>query len=314
MQNILNKSLTGDRSTALWVLLLILGGYVLAALILFQLIAQIAVLPFFDFDLEKSLNVLTKPYDNESARLPLMIIQGITSLGTFIITPLLYARIHLNLPFKEILKVPTGLGQQVIMVVMIMFCFMVANSIVIEWNQNVELPSFLSQFEQWAQAKEGQLEKLTIYLTQFDGIPEFLFGMVIIAVIPAIGEELLFRGLIQNLFNQATKNPHIAIWTTALLFGAFHMQFYGILPRMLLGALFGYLYYWSGQLSMSMIAHFINNGFTLFLLYLGQHQVVDFDPLATESSPPLYLIAIFFTIGTILLYLFRNYFKAQNNA
>jgi hypothetical protein len=304
----------GDRSTAPWILLLILGGYVLAALILFQLIAQIAILPFFDFSFDESIKAISNPYSQETTRLPLMIIQGITSLGTFILAPVFYSKIHLNLKAGAFLHFPKGLMQPAFMVVIIMFCFMVANSVVIEWNQNVDLPGFLSPFEEWAQAKEGQLEKLTVYLTQFNGVPTFLFGLIVIAVIPAIGEEFLFRGLIQNLINQATKNPHIAIWSTAFLFGVFHMQFYGLIPRMLLGALFGYLYYWSGHLSIAMIGHFINNGLTLFLLFLGQRQVIDFDPLANESSPPLYIIAIFFVVGTILLYLFRNYFKGQTHA
>ena len=195
-----------------------------------------------------------------------------------------------------------------------MLCFMIANSIIIEWNQNIQMPEFLSSFETWAQEKELQLEELTEYLTSFPSTSQFLIALIIIAVIPAVGEELLFRGLIQNLLAKAFQNYHVGIWLSAFLFGVMHFQFYGVVPRILLGALFGYLYYWSGSLSLAMLGHFINNGLTLILLYLSQLEILDFDPTNTETPPPLYVITIFFFGGAALLYLFRNYFQQTKNA
>ena len=181
-------------------------------------------------------------------------------------------------------------------------------------NQNIQMPEFLSSFETWAQEKELQLEELTEYLTSFPSTSQFLIALIIIAVIPAVGEELLFRGLIQNLLAKAFQNYHVGIWLSAFLFGVMHFQFYGVVPRILLGALFGYLYYWSGSLSLAMLGHFINNGLTLILLYLSQLEILDFDPTNTETPPPLYVITIFFFGGAALLYLFRNYFQQTKNA
>lgn len=314
MQNILKNTTAGDRAGTPWILLLILSGYVVAALFLFTLLAQLLILPFFDFDIQNVISALSNPYASEATRLPLMILQGITSLGAFILVPLLFIRKNLELKFEPFFKLPEHVYQPIFMTAVIMFCFMVANSVIIEWNQKIDLPEPFSVFEEWAQTKELQLEKLTKYLTSFTGFHELLIALLVIAVIPAIGEELLFRGLVQNLFHSALKNPHIAIWLSALLFGAFHLQFYGVVPRMLLGALFGYLYYWSGHLSLAMIGHFINNGFTLIMLYLSQQKIIDFDPVSTEASPPYYVILIFFIIGSVLLVLFKNFFDVKQNA
>ena len=309
MQNILRNSSLNDSDTTPWILLLILTGYVVAALFLFSFLAQAAILPFFEFNLQEALSVLTPPYQSEDARLPLLIIQGITSLGAFLLLPLFFISRNLNLKISTFFTYPQQLYQPLLMTAFIMLSFMVVNSIFIEWNREIVFPDFMNWFEKYARSKESELEQITTYITSFQNVGQFIFGFFIIAIIPAVGEELLFRGLVQNLFGIALKNAHIAIWVTAFIFGAFHMQFYGLVPRMLLGALFGYLYLWSGHLSIAMLGHFINNGFTLILLYLGQQGLVDYDPVSKENTPPVLAVLFFLVIGTGLLFLFRNYFK-----
>ncbi|MFH6985138.1 CPBP family intramembrane glutamic endopeptidase [Marinoscillum luteum] len=310
MQNILKNTDEGDSTP--WMLLLILGGYVLAALFLFSFIAQGLIMLLFNYDVQESLGILTNPYGSESAKLPLMIIQAVTSIGAFIVVPLFFIKVNLKGRYAPFFNFPEQALRPILMTVVILFCFMVANSVVIEWNQNVDMPDIFSWFENWAQSKEAQLEKLTEYLTTFSGIHEYLIALVVIALIPAVGEELLFRGLIQNLFGKAFNNPHVAIWLSAIIFGIFHFQFYGVVPRVFLGALFGYLYYWSGYLSLAMVGHFINNGLTLTLLYFSQIKFINYNPAETDSSPPLYVVGIFFLAGAVLLYLFRNLFPEKN--
>ncbi|XOV92087.1 MAG: lysostaphin resistance A-like protein [Bacteroidota bacterium] len=313
MQNILkNTSLDSSGSTP-WLLLLILGGYVVAGLFLFSFLAQAIILPFFDFDLQKALTVLTPPYQSDEARLPLLIIQGVTSLGAFLLIPIFFVKRNLNLPTKSFFTYPSQLYQPLLMTIFIMFSFMVVNSIFIEWNRNIVFPEFMHWFEDYVSTKEGELELLTNYITSFENFGQFILGFIIIAILPAIGEELLFRGLIQNLFGVALKNIHLAIWLTAFIFGAIHMQFYGMVPRILLGALFGYLYFWSGHLTIAMFAHFINNGFTLVLLYLAQEGLVDYDPVSKENTAPFMVVIVFFVIVSALLLLYRNYFRTGEN-
>ena len=313
MQNILRNTSLNDSDTTPWILLLILTGYVVAALFLFSFLAQAVILPFFEFNLQKALSVLTPPYQSEDARLPLLIIQGITSVGAFLLLPLFFISRNLNLKISAFFTYPQQLYQPLLMTAFIMLSFMVVNSIFIEWNREIVFPDFMNWFEKYARSKETELEQITTYITSFQNVGQFAFGFFIIAIIPAIGEELLFRGLVQNLFGAALKNVHVAIWITAFIFGAFHMQFYGLVPRMLLGALFGYLYLWSGHLSIAMLGHFINNGFTLILLYLGQQGLVDYDPVSKENTPPFLAILFFLVIGIGLLFLFRNYFKIEED-
>ena len=101
-----------------------------------------------------------------------------------------------------------------------------------------------------------------------DGIGDLVVNLIIVALLAAVGEELLFRGSMQNIFLEWTKNKHAAVWITAVLFSALHAQFYGFLPRMLLGVVLGYLYIWSGSLWLSMLFHFLNNGLAVLFSYL----------------------------------------------
>ena len=314
MQNILRNAKGGQNSMAPWILLLILIGYVIAALFAFTLISQLLVGVVYGYDMAEFARVLMNPSNSEDARGAIMLMQGITSVGMFIATPVFFIYTNLKLNLNDfVTKIESPL-RPVFMTMLIMLCFMIANSIIIEWNQSIQLPEFLSWFENWAQEKELQLEELTEYLTSFARFDQFLVALVVIAIIPAVGEELLFRGLIQNLFAKAFSNHHVAIWLSAFIFGVFHFQFYGVIPRILLGALFGYLYYWSGNLTLAILGHFINNGLTLILLYLSQLNILEFDPTDADTSPPAYVILIFFIGGSALLYLFRNYFTRTEDA
>jgi uncharacterized protein len=135
--------------------------------------------------------------------------------------------------------------------------------------------------------------------------------MIVIGVLPAIGEEIVFRGIIQNQLFRATHNKHVAIWIAAILFSAIHFQFFGFVPRMLLGALFGYLYYWSGNLWMSVIAHFANNGFSVLAMYFYQKGAIGFDVEDTESVPAHFVIfSALLTAG--LLFYFYKYYQNRN--
>ena len=290
-----------DQKYAPWLMLVILTGYSLVGLFGFLLISQAMILPFFNFDLEALREAITYPTEAPNARLPLLISQGITSLGAFFVMPLLFMRRFMKTPLSSFFSAPMPFPQPLAMTAIITFSFMVVNSIVVEWNQDLTLPDFLSWFESQAKSKEAQLQQMTEYLTNFSGFVQFLVGLIVIAVIPAIGEEFLFRGLLQNMFARGFGNHHAAIWLTALLFGAFHFQFYGVFPRMLLGVLFGYLYYWSGHLSLAMIGHFINNGFTLVTLYLYSVGIIDYDIAGDQELPPAPLLILFALI-------FRFYF------
>lgn len=109
------------------------------------------------------------------------------------------------------------------------------------------------------QAKEQEMETLVNLLINEVGIIAFISNILVIALLAALTEEFLFRGAIQRIIEKWTANYHIVIWTAAIVFSAIHLQFYGFVPRMLLGAYFGYLLYWTKSIWAPVLAHFINN-------------------------------------------------------
>lgn len=133
-------------------------------------------------------------------------------------------------------------------------------------NKQLPLPGWASEME----AAAGRIvEGLLVMETPW----ELLFTILIVAVLPAIGEELVFRGVLQQELERATRRPAVAIWISALIFSAFHLQFAGLLPRLLLGAGLGYLFYWARSLWAPVIAHFVVNGVQVAGQYYWQQAV-----------------------------------------
>lgn len=231
--------------------------------------------------------------------------QGVISVFMFIVVSAVFNAIALKIPFTEYFpRIPLSL---IGLTALISFCLMFVNSAVGEWNMNLDFGN--SDFAAWASQSEEQLKILTEHLTNFTSLNHFILAFVVIAIIPAIGEELLFRGLIQNMFIKAFGNHHLAIWVTGFIFAAIHLQFFGVMPRMLLGVLFGYLYHWSGKLSVAMIGHLINNGFALVALYMAQSSIIEMSPEQMEQSAPWHLVIIFGVISAVLLRVFYKKFQ-----
>lgn len=195
---------------------------------------------------------------------------------------------------------------------LITISFMGVNSIFIEWNVNLNFPDFLKDFEIWARGMEDRGLQMTEWMTSFTDLPTLFLSLFIMAVLPAVAEEYVFRGVLQKELSIGFKNVHLAIWLSAILFSSIHLQFFGFLPRVLLGALFGYLYYWSGNLAIPIFAHFINNGFTLIMVYLNNTDLLTFDIQNSESSS-LASVLIFAIITFGLVFLFRNQLLKWSN-
>jgi uncharacterized protein len=201
----------------------------------------------------------------------------------------------------------------VLVIVGIVFFGMAPNSVLIDWNANLKFPDFMHGFEIWARKNEDLNEHLVKLFTTFDSFGQFVFGFITIAVLAGFSEELVFRGMLQPTLQRATGNPHVAIWITAFLFSALHMQFFGFFPRMLLGIIFGYMYYWSGNLLLPMIAHMVNNGLSVIAVYLHQKGKLEVDVDSTEAFPWPYVVigTIFFAV---LMFYFRRFYRNPNSS
>jgi len=290
-------------------LLFISIGFAVAALFIFQFISLVILVPFSDMGMEEFLRAISNPYSYPEMRWNLMWMQGISAFGAFIMAPTYFIYRYEGRVLAHYFTLPKTSALAIVMTVFLTLAFMIVNGLFIEWNLSFQFPD---GFHQWAWQKEEQLRVLTEFLTVFDHSAYFVVCFVVIAVLPAVGEELLFRGLIQKYAGKIFGNIHVAIWLTAVFFSAFHLQFFGFVPRMLLGAFFGYLFYFSGSLWYPIIAHFVNNGFTLLLIYFYQKGAIDYDIENTESIP-LDTVAIFFIIGVVLFILFYRQFDHSSN-
>ena len=296
-----------------WILLLALTGITLGGVFFIGNVLAISTgMLMSGVGFSEFLSILQNPTAYPEQRLMFLVVQGMASLGGFIIAPFIfyYTFIHGNF-IREFIKTPSNFFSALLLVVIIVFSFMVVNTLFIEWNANIQLPESLSGIESWAQKMEQSAESITKYLTEFESTSYLLLAIAVIAILPGIGEELLFRGFLQNIFKRITKNDHVAIWIAAILFSAIHFQFYGFIPRMLLGALFGYLYVWSGNLLIPIVAHFLNNFLSLIALYVYQKGFTDIDVESTEALPTVYIL-IFSALFVVALFYFKNYLAKTN--
>ncbi|QIX61445.1 CPBP family intramembrane metalloprotease [Hymenobacter sp. BT18] len=179
-----------------------------------------------------------------------------------------------------------------------------AMSGLIAWNANAQFPAFMHEFEVWARDKETQAQDLTQYLTQFTSTGRLLVGLLVIAVVPAISEELVFRGVVQKQITRLFGSYHAGVWLAAFLFSAIHMQFFGFVPRLVLGVVLGYLFAWSGNILVPMAAHFAQNAVQILLLYAQQRGTLSatLDPDSTQALPwPWMLLSAVLTLGLLRL-------------
>ena len=141
-------------------------------------------------------------------------------------------------------------------------------------NEMIVFPKSLSGLEQWLKDFEEAALQLTELFLKVDHAGGMLFNVFMIALLPALGEELIFRGLLQKIFTRWTGSIHIAIVITGFLFSLMHMQFYGFFPRWLLGVMFGYLLVWSGTLWIPIFAHFVNNATAVCVSYMIHKEMI----------------------------------------
>ncbi len=161
---------------------------------------------------------------------------------------------------------------------------------------------------EWMRQAEASSSTLISNLLVSQSTTELLLNVLVIAVLPALGEEMIFRGLLQRRLQAWTRNHHTAIWIAAALFSAFHFQFEGFLSRMALGALLGYLLFFSGTLWVPIIVHFLNNGLQIIALHFSERSFseMDISQMPPPSIPLIVISAIFVAGIGYFLYQFNR--------
>lgn len=266
-------------------LLLILFGI---NIIIFSLIARFTAELFFDLDALGSAPALR--YKN-----------SLTQISVFGLTAWLFAYFVNDGKSISYLQINKSINLlQCVLLILIFTVSTPALSTIIEWNTNIRLPEFMSSIENWMREQEDSAAETTAILLTGKGIGILLINLFTVALIPAICEELLFRGAVLGWLRKSLKNIHLAVFLSAFIFSAFHLQFYGFVPRLLLGLYLGYILIWTGSMWSSIIAHFINNSMTVIAAYLYNNQLIDIDHRNFGNVGDNYILIVTSILLTIL--------------
>ena len=232
--------------------------------------------------------------------------QGISSALMFIAPPLILYAFTRTEPMRQIGFRKPACWWMLLVGVILMFVSLPLTNILGTWNEKV---NFGESLETLLKMMEDAAGDLTERMLQVDTIWGLLGNLLVIALIPAIGEELTFRGVLQQSLTRRF-NPHLAIWLSAFIFSFIHFQFYGFLPRMFLGLILGYMFYYSGSLWTSILMHFINNGTAVVVAYLDYKGLanVDWEHFGSTSNVALLITSLVLTAGMIVI-VAKNQYK-----
>jgi membrane protease YdiL (CAAX protease family) len=177
-------------------------------------------------------------------------------------------------------------------------------------NSKMNLPAWLSGVEEWMRTKEDTASDMTGLLLKSSGIGELVLNIFILSVIPSIGEEMIFRGILQQILIRFFRSGHAGIWITSIIFSAIHFQFFGFLPRLILGLSFGYLFFWSGNLWLSIIAHFINNAIPVAMSYFFSWNELNVKAKGFAEKQLLLVVFAAFLIAGVFYYFWSEHRKS----
>ncbi|MBC6491145.1 type II CAAX prenyl endopeptidase Rce1 family protein [Flavihumibacter stibioxidans] len=230
----------------------------------------------------------------------LKMIQGILTVVIFLVPSLLFAYLSDQRACRYIgCKKPVPLNFWWLGFMLMLLAFPAA-SWLNQLNQQIQFPEWMKSTELSMRAAEENAGRLMKAMLDMKGPSDLIAMLFLIALLPAVCEELFFRGVLQRLFIQIFRRPWTGIIITAVLFSAFHGQFLGFFPRLMLGVLLGAIYWYSGSIWPGIIAHFVNNALQVVYVYRDK-TYIDQEP----AILPVFVILSFAAIVLILWYMKR---------
>jgi len=229
--------------------------------------------------------------------------QFLQSVGIFIVPALILSFVWSAKPFELLMINRKPDLRNIMFAIIVMVVAIPAINLLGEINHLVKFPAYLSMIEDYLLEMEQRAEELTNIMLSVSSMTGLLINIGLIAVIPAVGEELFFRGTIQRLLQDKMK-IHAAVWITAFIFSSIHFQFYGFIPRLLMGAFLGYLFAWTNNLWVPIVAHFTNNALAVIFFYLKNTGQTSVD-LENIGNSETYLTGIIsmVTVGVLIFFL-----------
>lgn len=234
-------------------------------------------------------------------------------LGLFVVPAIVFARLS-SVDWKKYLGFRFIMSRIAIASALVIIAALPLINVMAWFNEGLALPEALSSLEEVFAGMEETAQKLTMAIAGTGSVSSLMVNILVMALLPALGEEMIFRGLMIPIFRKWTGNVHVAVWLSAFLFSAMHFQFYGFIPRFLLGALLGYLFVWSKSIWAPIIAHFVNNALALILLFMMARGSIseDLDSFDPDFSDWL-LVGISAIAVSGLIFYITKYSKGWRN-
>lgn len=310
-----NNNFLGFRMLEMISKLFVLAGFLILGAFIGQFFGMFASVFILELNIKSGsdpaklqavlMNFIQDPSSFNHGSRAFMAMQWFTSLGTFVGSAWAYNKYRLKQTLSD-LSPNTHVSWHIyVWSIVALIVGMPLMEFIINLNKNIALPAGYHTLEVWMKTQELAMDKVTQTLLNFETPVDFVLGLMTIGFLAALGEELFFRGVLQNIIEKYSLNSHVAVWSTAIIFSFIHFQFLGFFPRVLLGAFFGYLYVWYRNLWIPIICHFFNNALGVVSSYLYQQKIIDTDPLSGTINSEYYMVVL--SLVLVVFYVRRLY-------
>ena len=252
------------REKPYWIQLIVLVLFMLGGMLMFSSLGTVIIMLLYHTP------QMLEASDPVTA---IRISQTLTTIGTFLVPALLFAYCQNRQWFDYNAANRRPKQSMVNMVLILSITLLPVVGVLASFNEFImpqegAVAEFMRDMEE---AANHILELVTTQRSSWD----LIANLLVFAVLAGVCEEFFFQGSLQPLLMNWTKNPHVGILLTALIFSALHFQFYGFIPRFLLGVYLGYLFYWSKSLWLPILAHVLHNALTILVDYTLQGRGID---------------------------------------
>lgn len=226
--------------------------------------------------------------------------QIINQIGIFIFPPIAFAWLICERPLNFLGISKPRAGQMILAIIAVLSIAPVIN-VLVQWNEGLTLPHMFRGIENWMRNTEENAARLTENFLNAGNPADLALNLLMIGILPALGEELLFRPAFIGVLKKMFRNVHWPVMISAIVFSAFHLQFFGFFPRLVLGILMGYLYVWSGSLWVPALAHFVNNSVVVVVSWLFQNQYIEKNLTDLEGAGSWPYVAISVVLTALVM-------------
>lgn len=247
-----------------------------------SLLGMLLIEPIFGIQVMGNNDILNIYSNNPATPTILKFLQFFQVFFSFIVPAHLFARYQSNNNSAEYLGLTKTAPINYLLGTVLIFVISPLISFLSELNQNIVFPSSLSSLENILKDLEEKSRIATELFLQVNSTSDIVVNFFIVAVLAAVSEELLFRGVLQRLMSTVISNIHLNIFICAIIFSAIHFQFYGFLPRLVLGMVLGYAFYFSKSLWVPILIHFLNNGTAVLVDFLYKRNLISLSPQENE--------------------------------